>query len=197
MELCFPFCESESEWGRSDLVNGLCLPTFCYVQGRSSHKSAGHNNHAKLFLSPKIPSLSLREEVSELSAPLSTPHSRVELPQSSTKKEQEFIRSLAICDALASRSITCTASYTVLHVFICNVQNRLHIDKMKRSQFFPKLILQKSFYQQYQVDLLLVSMNRKRYLYTMLTVTAARMTVLRVSCSWRVVLRVSYSQCHL
>jgi hypothetical protein len=80
MELCFPFCESESEWGRSDSVNELRLPTFYYVQGRSSHKSSGHNNPVKIFLSPKIPSLSLREEVSELSAPLSTPHSRVELP---------------------------------------------------------------------------------------------------------------------
>jgi hypothetical protein len=45
-----------------------------------SHKSAGHNDPTKIFFSPKIPSLSLREEVSEFPSPPSTPCSCVELP---------------------------------------------------------------------------------------------------------------------
>jgi hypothetical protein len=42
-----------------------------------SHKFAGHNDPTKIFLSLKIPSLSLREEVSEIPSPPSTPRSCV------------------------------------------------------------------------------------------------------------------------
>jgi hypothetical protein len=65
-ELCFPFYESESEWGRSDSVNGLRLPTFYYVQGRSFGSSACRLvslfRIERYMFPPKLPGESLRHE---------------------------------------------------------------------------------------------------------------------------------------
>jgi hypothetical protein len=66
---------------RSDLGNLVFNFPFTMYKGGHPTNLLGAITLRRSFSLKKIPSLSLREEVSELSAPLSTPHSCVELPK--------------------------------------------------------------------------------------------------------------------